>query len=87
MGGAFPHPRPCLSSLPPYAADGDQAMKCPHCGRTWDNQEFVQEGLSPTVVLSDHVHRFCPGTPDGWSAPRGARPVPVVAHSRAMMRR
>jgi hypothetical protein len=58
-------------------------MKCPHCGRTWDNQDFVQEGLSPTVVLNDHVHRFCPGTPEQPAmVPRGARPVPVMAGRR-----
>lgn len=38
-------------------------MKCPHCERTWNDQEFLGTGLSPTVVLSDHVQRFCPGNP------------------------
>lgn len=61
-------------------------MKCPHCGRTWNDQEFVQEGLSPTVVLHEHVQRFCPGTPEQALVPRGARPVPAVARPRAMLR-
>lgn len=60
-------------------------MKCPHCGRTWDDQDFVREGLSPTVVLHEHVQRFCPGTPEHPTVvPRGARPVPAVARTRML---
>ncbi|HUR62919.1 MAG TPA: hypothetical protein VM241_00400 [Candidatus Thermoplasmatota archaeon] len=64
-------------------------MKCPHCGRTWDNQEFVQESLSPTVVLIDHVQRFCPGSPDAHAQllPRGARPLAPMARDRGLARR
>ena len=60
-------------------------MKCPHCGRTWDDQEFVREGLSPTVVLHEHVHKFCPGSPEpAIAVPRGARPLPAVARARVL---
>jgi hypothetical protein len=62
-------------------------MKCPHCGRLWDDDDFVQEGLSPTVVLHDHVHRFCPGSPAASPPLRGARPVPAVARPLVARRR
>jgi hypothetical protein len=60
-------------------------MKCPHCGRTWDDQEFVQEGLSPTVVLHEHVQRFCPGSPEHSPVTRGVRPVPTLVRSRTLL--
>ena len=63
-----------------------KTMKCPHCERTWDDADFVEHGLSPTVVLSDHVHRFCSGSPAVLAAPtsipRGARPLVPAARAR-----
>jgi hypothetical protein len=38
-------------------------MKCPHCHRTWTDDECEGAGLTPTLILSDHVQRFCPGVP------------------------
>jgi hypothetical protein len=37
-------------------------MKCPHCHRTWDVSD-LDAPLSPTLVLEEHVRRFCPGEP------------------------
>ena len=37
-------------------------MKCPHCHRTWDLSD-IDTPLSPTLVLEEHVRRFCPGEP------------------------
>lgn len=48
-------------------------MKCPHCHRFWDAAD-IDAPLSPTLVLEEHVRRFCPGEPPA------VRAVPARVH-------
>jgi hypothetical protein len=47
-------------------------MKCPHCHRIWETAD-IDAPLSPTLVLEEHVRRFCPGEPP--ARPAGAATV------------
>lgn len=47
-------------------------MKCPHCNRAWSAGD-IDASLSPSLVLEEHVRRFCPGEPP-------AHAMPVRAH-------
>jgi hypothetical protein len=44
-------------------------MKCPHCHRAWAAGD-IDAPLSPTLVLEEHVRRFCPGVPVHEQRPR-----------------
>ncbi|HJQ93246.1 MAG TPA: hypothetical protein VJ874_03050, partial [Candidatus Thermoplasmatota archaeon] len=58
-------------------------MKCPHCHRTWPAADLDIPGLSPTLVLDDHVRRFCAGEPRAAPAPRAEVRQPAAASSPA----